>query len=76
MKWPTGALESIAILDRRSIHPSQTEAATLYLRLEHLDGDGQINCIETVASAGLKSNKFQSGSVPTPQTTYHRVGQL
>ena len=59
MKWPTGALESIAILDRRSIHPSQAEAATPYLGLEHLDGDGRINCMETVASAGLKSNKFQ-----------------
>ena len=59
MNWPTGALESIAILDRRSIHPSQAEAATPYIGLEHLDGDGRINCIKTVASAGLKSNKFQ-----------------
>ena len=59
MKWPSGSLESIAILDRRSIHPSQAEAATPYLGLEHLDGDGRINCAETVASAGLKSNKFQ-----------------
>ena len=58
-KWPAGALESIAILDRRSIHPSEAEAATPYLGLEHLDGNGRINCIETVASAGLKSNKFQ-----------------
>ena len=59
MKWPTGALDSIAILDRQSIHPSEAEAATPYLGLEHLDGDGGINCIETVGSAGLKSNKFQ-----------------
>ncbi len=59
MKWPTGALDSIAILDRQSIHPSQAEAATPYLGLEHLDGDGGINCIQTVGSAGLKSNKFQ-----------------
>ena len=59
MKWTTGALESIAILDRRSIHPSEAEAATPYLGLEHLDGNGRINCIETVSSAGLKSNKFQ-----------------
>ena len=59
MKWTTGALESIAILDRRSIHPSEAEAATPYLGLEHLDGNGRIDCIETVASAGLKSNKFQ-----------------
>ena len=59
MKWPTGALDSIAILDRQSIHPSQADAATPYLGLEHLDGDGGINCIQTVGSAGLKSNKFQ-----------------
>ena len=58
MKWPTGALDSIAILDRQSIHPSQAEAATPYLGLEHLDGDGGIDCIQTVGSAGLKSNKF------------------
>ena len=58
MKWPTCALDSIAILDRQSIHPSQAEAATPYLGLEHLDGDGGINCIQTVGSAGLKSNKF------------------
>ena len=59
MKWPTGALDSIAILDRQSIHPSEAEAATPYLGLEHLDGDGGINCVQTVGSAGLKSNKFQ-----------------
>ena len=59
MKWPTGALDSIAILDRQSIHPSQAETATPYLGLEHLDGDGGINCVQTVGSAGLKSNKFQ-----------------
>ena len=59
MKWPTGALDSIAILDRQSIHPSEAEAATPYLGLEHLDGDGGIDCIQTVGSAGLKSNKFR-----------------
>ena len=59
MKWPTGALDSVAILDRQSIHPSEAEAATPYLGLEHLDGDGGINCVQTVGSAGLKSNKFQ-----------------
>lgn len=59
MRWPTGALDSIAILDRQSIHPSEAEAATPYLGLEHLDGDGGINCVQTVGSAGLKSNKFQ-----------------
>ena len=59
MKWPTGALDSIASLDRQSIHPSEAEAATPYLGLEHLDSDGGITCIETVGSAGLKSNKFQ-----------------
>ena len=59
MKWPTGVLDAIAILDRQSIHPSEAEAATPYLGLEHLDGDGGINCVQTVGSAGLKSNKFQ-----------------
>ena len=59
MKWPTGALDSIAILDRQSIHPSEAEATTPYLGLEHLDGDGGIDCIQTVGSAGLKSHKFQ-----------------
>ena len=59
MKWSTGALDSIAILDRRSIHPSEVEAATPYLGLEHLDGDGGIDCTETVGSASLKSQKFQ-----------------
>ena len=59
MKWPTGALDSVAILDRQSIHPSDAEAATPYLGLEHLDGDGGINRVQTVGSAGLKSNKFQ-----------------
>ena len=59
MKWPTGELDSVAILDRQSIHPSQAEPATPYLGLEHLDGDGTINCVKTIDSAGLKSNKFQ-----------------
>ena len=59
MKWPTGALDSVAVLDRQSIHPSEAEAATPYLGLEHLDGDGGVNCVQTVGSTGLKSNKFQ-----------------
>ena len=59
MKWPTGALDSVAILDRQSIHPSEAEPATPYLGLEHLDGDGAINSVQTIGSAGLKSNKFQ-----------------
>ncbi len=59
MKWPTGALDSIAILDRKSIHPSEAEVTTPYIGLEHLDGDGGIDCNQTVGSARLKSNKFQ-----------------
>ena len=59
MKWPTCSLDSIAVLDRQSVHPSKVDAATPYLGLEHLDGDGGIDCIQTVGSAGLKSNKFQ-----------------
>ena len=59
MKWPTSSLDSIAILDRQSIHPSEVDAATPYLGLEHLDGDGGIDCTQTIASAELKSNKFQ-----------------
>ncbi|MXW52182.1 MAG: hypothetical protein F4X81_14980 [Gammaproteobacteria bacterium] len=59
MKWPTGALDSVAILDRQSIHPADAEPATPYLGLEHLDGDGAINCAQTIGSAGPKSNKFQ-----------------
>ena len=59
MKWRTDALDSIAILDRQSIHPSEADPETPYLGLEHLDGEGAINRTQTVASAGLKSNKFQ-----------------
>ena len=58
MKWPTESLDSVATLDRRSIHPSDAEPATPYVGLEHLNGDGAINCTQTVDSAGLKSNKF------------------
>ena len=59
MKWRTDALDSLAILDRQSIHPSEADPGTPYLGLEHLDGEGGINRTQTVASAGLKSNKFQ-----------------
>ncbi len=59
MKWRTDALDSIAILDRQSIHPSEADPGTPYVGLEHLDGEGGINRTQTVASAGLKSNKFQ-----------------
>ncbi len=58
MRWPTGALDSVAVLDRQSIHPSEADAATPYIGLEHLDGEGGIDCVETVGSAELKSNKF------------------
>ena len=59
MKWPISSLGSIAILDRQSIHPSEVEATTPYLGLEHLDGDGGIDCTQTVGSTELKSSKFQ-----------------
>ena len=59
MIWPTSGLDSIAILDRQSIHPSDAEAATPYLGLEHLDSDGGIDSNQTVGSAGLKSSKFR-----------------
>ncbi len=59
MKWPTCSLDSIAVLDRQSIHPAELDATTPYLGLEHLNGDGRIDCIQTVGSAKLKSNKFQ-----------------
>ena len=59
MKWSTRSLDSIATLDRQSIHPSEVETATPYLGLEHLDGDGKIYCNQTVDSANLKSNKFR-----------------
>ena len=59
MKWPTDSLGSIAILDRQSIHPSEVDATTPYIGLEHLDGDGRIDCTPTVGSVELKSNKFQ-----------------
>ena len=59
MKWTTRDLDSIATLDRQSIHPSEVEAATPYLGLEHVDGDGGIYCNQTVGSASLKSSKFQ-----------------
>lgn len=58
MKWSTATLDSVAILDRQSVHPSELDSETPYLGLEHLDGDGGINCVETVDSAELKSNKF------------------
>ena len=58
-QWPMGRLDSVAVLDRQSIHPSEAVPESTYLGLEHLDGEGGVNCIETVDSAGLKSNKFQ-----------------
>ena len=58
MKWRIDTLGSIAALDRQSIHPSQADADTPYLGLEHLDGNGGINCVETVKSAGIRSSKF------------------
>jgi type I restriction enzyme S subunit len=59
MIWPTVQLDSIAVLDRQSVHPTEAEPETCYLGLEHVDGDGNIGCRETVASAALKSNKFR-----------------
>jgi len=58
MSWPTDTLSSIAVLDRQSVNPSEADAETPYLGLEHLDGEGGIDCVETVGSAKLKSNKF------------------
>ncbi|MBN2384606.1 restriction endonuclease subunit S [bacterium] len=58
MKWQKKRLDDIALLDRRSILPSNTAISTPYIGLEHLDSEGNITCTETVESADLKSNKF------------------
>ena len=63
MKWPTSSLDSIAILDRQSIHPSDVDAATPYLGLEHLDGDGGIDCTQTI---GYSRTQEQQISVLRP----------
>ena len=59
ISWASGTLDSVAILDRQSVHPSEVAPSTPYIGLEHIDGDGGINCSETVESAELKSNKFK-----------------
>ena len=59
MRWPTARLDSVAVLDRQSINPSNADPGTRYVGLEHVDGDGRIACIETVGSAELQSNKFR-----------------
>lgn len=59
MSWPSVKLNSVALLDRDSVHPNDTDENTPYIGLEHVDSDGQLKCAETVSSAGLKSNKFR-----------------
>lgn len=58
MSWPTVQLDTVAVLDRQSIHPTDAYSGTPYVGLEHVDSEGKIDCAETVASAELKSNKF------------------
>ncbi len=58
MSWQTVQLSSVAILDRRSIHPTEADAETPYVGLEHVDGAGAIEASETISSSELKSNKF------------------
>lgn len=59
MSWQSVKLESVAQLDRDSVHPNDADANTPYIGLEHIGSDGQLDSIETVSSAELKSNKFR-----------------
>lgn len=59
MSWPSVSLDSVAILDRDSVHPKDAAAETPYIGLEHVDGDGRIDTAETISTAELKSNKFR-----------------
>jgi len=59
VSWPTVQLDTVTVLDRQSVHPDEAHLDTPYVGLEHVDGEGKIDCTETVASAELKSNKFR-----------------
>jgi type I restriction enzyme, S subunit len=59
MNWPTTRLDAVSVLDRQSVHPLGADVETFYIGLEHVDSDGLIDCVETIGSAEIKSNKFR-----------------
>jgi type I restriction enzyme, S subunit len=59
MSWRTVQLDAVALLDRQSVDPSDIDANTPYLGLEHLDSEGGIERVETIQSAAPRSNKLR-----------------
>ncbi len=53
------ALRTIAKIDRISVQPQHIEAGTLYVGLEHIDGDGHFNNVKPVTKGELASSKFR-----------------
>ncbi|MFT4187991.1 MAG: restriction endonuclease subunit S [Aeromicrobium sp.] len=58
MTWPQVTLSEVAEVERRSVNPADLPPDTRYLGLEHIERGGRILSHDTVAKAGLTSNKF------------------
>ncbi len=59
--WTETVLVDIADIERRAVLPDRIEPGTKYVGMEHLDGEGQILEMVTVANGELSSNKFIFG---------------
>lgn len=55
----TSLLRDVATIERCGVDPTQVDPTTCYIGLEHIERGGRITGDETVASASVRSTKFQ-----------------
>ena len=56
--WPSVALGEVATIERSSIQPGNIRSGTIYVGLEHIDGNGVFLAPKPVVAGELASAKF------------------
>lgn len=61
MTWSNAALGEVAVIERKSVSPSQIPSGSRYVGLEHIESGGASLTFGEVANGELASNKFCFG---------------
>ena len=57
-EWKQAKLGQVAKIERKSVQPTDILAGTTYVGLEHIDGEGMFNSVQSVNAGDIASNKF------------------
>ena len=57
-EWTQAKLSQVAKIDRKSVQPADILSGTTYVGLEHIDGEGTFNSVQSVDAGDIASSKF------------------